>query len=535
MAFAMPPSDGRRPDQFQADGLEQGRILIQRCEDCDLLIQPPRVMCPKCHTTVRLGHIESSGKGTVYAHVAPKHGVPEGENPIVIIVELEEGVRMMSGLRECTLDEVSNGMPVQADFVSDDDGLYLTFVPSEEKVVPAPVLREEFHPVPASRSQRPSEVMWDRVAITGIGQTEFSKDSGRPEIQLAAEASLAAINDAGLTPSDIDGLVTFTGDTNGEMAILDNLGIPEITFEGRAVGGGMASTSVVQIAAAAVISGAATNVLVYRAFNERSGRRFGQPNPGAGRARPKAARFLNTPAGMYALWYQRYMDTFGVTNEDLGRYSVVARKHAANNPNAWFHGRPITLDDHQSSRWIVEPVLRLLDCCQESDGGVALVISAAEAAKDAPNGGVKLVSAGQGYARGNGGGGLGYFEGDLSRFADCRISGRQAFRDAGLRPEDIDVAMIYENFTPLVFLTLEELGFCGPGEAKDFIAEGNIELGGSLPVNTHGGLLGEAYIHGVNNLHEAVRQLRGTSCNQVEGAELALVANGTGALIFGKA
>jgi acetyl-CoA acetyltransferase len=238
---------------------------------------------------------------------------------------------------------------------------------------------------------------------------------------------------------------------------------------------------------------------------------------------------------MYALWWQRYMHEYGVTNEDLGYYTVQARAYAANNPNAWFYNRPITIEDHQSSRWIVEPVLRLLDCCQESDGGVALVLTSTERAKDGPNPAVKLISAGQGYARGNGGGGLGYFEGDLSRFADCRISGRQAFRDAGIGPDDIDVAMIYENFTPLVFLTLEELGFCGPGEAKDFVREGNLALDGKLPTNTHGGLLGEAYIHGVNNVLEAVRQVRGTSVNQVADVQRCLVANGTGALIFGPA
>lgn len=535
--MAMPMTDGasRRVDQLQLDGLREGRILIQRCESCRTLVQPPRAMCPRCHSLDR-GSVESTGRGIVYAFVAPRHGVPEGQSPIIAIVELEEGVRLMSGLRDVALADVFNGMSVEARFDIDDDGdRYLTFVPLEEKVEVAPVLRPEFHPVPASRSDRPAEVLWDRVAISGIGQTEFSKDSGRTEIQLASEASLAAIRDAGLTPADIDGMVTFTGDSNGEMALMDNLGIPELTFEGRAVGGGMASTSVIQLAASAIISGAATSVLVYRAFNERSGRRFGQPMGDlGGRARPKAARFLNTPAGMYALWYQRYMHEYGVTNEDLGRYTVVARKHAATNPNAWFYERPITLEEHQQSRWIVEPVLRLLDCCQESDGGVALVVTSAERAQDGPNPAVRLISAAQGYVRGNGGGGLGYLEGDLSRFGDCRVSGRQAFRDAGLTPADIDAAMIYENFTPLVFLTLEELGFCGPGEAKHLIADGNIEIGGTLPVNTHGGLLGEAYIHGMNNVLEAVRQLRGTSCNQVVDARHVLVANGTGALIFGR-
>jgi acetyl-CoA acetyltransferase len=393
--------------------------------------------------------------------------------------------------------------------------------------------------------QRPKEVQWERAAVSGIGQTEFSKDSGRPVISLASEACLSAIEDAGLTPSDIDGMVTFTQDQNQESALMDNLGIPELTWTGRSNGGGMASVPIMQMAAMAVLTGAATNVLIYRAFNERSEQRFGQPMrppPGApaGAARggpagprPPAAMFLNTPASMYALWYQRYMSVYGVTNEDLGRYTVVARKHAATNPNAWFYNRPITLEDHQNSRWIVEPVLRLLDCCQESDGGVAMVITTTERAKDGPNPPAKFLSIAQGWQKAANAG-LGYNEGDLSRFPDCRVAGRQTFRDAGLKPDDIDALMIYENFTPLVFLTLEELGFCGPGEAKDFIREGNIELDGKLPLNTHGGLLGEAYIHGVNNNLEAVRQIRGTAANQVQGAEHVMVSNGVGGAIFGK-
>src|SRR5437899_1477123 len=151
---------------------------------------------------------------------------------------------------------------------------------------------------------------------------------------------------------------------------------------------------------------------------------------------------LMVPAQIYALWYQRYMAVYGVTNEDFGRYSVVARTHAANNPYAYFANRPITLDDHQNSRWIVEPILRLLDCCQESDGGVAMVITTTERAKDGPNAPAKFLSIAQGWQQAANAG-LGYQEGDLSRFPDRRLPGRQAFRDAGLKPDDIDAPMIY--------------------------------------------------------------------------------------------
>src|SRR3954452_7159366 len=252
------------------------------------------------------------------------------------------------------------------------------------------------------------------TAIVGIGQTEFSKNSGRSELQLAIEASKAAIEDAGLTPTDIEGMVTFDGDPNDELAIIRSLGIPELRWVSRTIRGGAGSGSCVHHAAAAVSSGAAKNVLVFRAFNERSGRRFGQPmgasaNPAANWHIPYG---LDTPAKIYSLWYQRYMDQYGVTNADFGRYTVAARKYAAKNPNAWFYNRPITLEDHQASRWIVEPILRLLDCCQESDGGVAMVISPLDRAKDGPNPPAKFLSLAQGWEKA-GGAGLGYNEGDL--------------------------------------------------------------------------------------------------------------------------
>ena len=226
----------------------------------------------------------------------------------------------------------------------------------------------------------------DRAVIAGIGQTEFSKNSGRSELQLAAEASLAALSDAGLTPADVDGMVTYTLDNTGEFELVRTLGVRELRYYSRAPYGGAATCAVVLHAAAAVASGAAEVVLIYRAFNERSGRRFGQPMSPAAVSSNGSAWWrwyipfgLDTPAKWASLHFQRYMHVCGVTNEDFGRYSVICRKHAANNPNAYFYERPITLEDHQNSRWIVEPVLRLLDCCQESDGGVAMVITRARA------------------------------------------------------------------------------------------------------------------------------------------------------------
>ena len=280
----------------------------------------------------------------------------------------------------------------------------------------------------------------DRAVIAGIGQTEFSKNSGRSELQLAVEASLAALADAGLTPADVDGMVTYTLDSTGEIELIRNLGIPELRFYSRAPYGGAATCAVVLHAASAVASGAANVVLIYRAFNERSGRRFGQPMA-PGQSSPNGSAWwrwytpfgLDTPAKWASLHFQRYMHVYGVTNEDFGRYSVVCRKHAANNPNAYFYERPITLEDHQNSRWIVEPVLRLLDCCQESDGGVAMVITSRERARDLRQPPARIVAAAQSMLF-KGDIVSDYYHGDIAGMPEIGAIGRQLWDDSACAP-----------------------------------------------------------------------------------------------------
>ncbi|WP_436740116.1 lipid-transfer protein [Streptomyces sp. BBFR102] len=373
-----------------------------------------------------------------------------------------------------------------------------------------------------------------RAVIAGIGATEFSKDSGRSELRLACEAVLAALADAGLTPADVDGLVTFTADTSGEVHVARNTGMGELTFFSRVGYGGGAGCGTVQQAAMAVATGAAEVVVCYRAFNERSGERYGLGQ--AGRAMDTGADRaayswmtpygLNTPAQWVAMFARRYMHEYGATGEDFGRVAVVARTHAAVNPAAWFHGRPITLADHQSSRWIAEP-LRLLDCCQETDGGQALVIVSAERARDLPHPPAVILGAAQGSGEDQHMM-TSYYRERISGIPEMGLVGRQLYAQSGLGPDAIDAAILYDHFTPLVLPQLEELGFCPVGEAKDFIADGHLELGGRLPSNTHGGQLGEAYLHGMNGIAEAVRLVRGTSVNQPENTDHVLVTAGTG-------
>ncbi|MCU1648831.1 MAG: hypothetical protein JWN03_9106 [Nocardia sp.] len=373
-----------------------------------------------------------------------------------------------------------------------------------------------------------------KAAIAGVGQTEFSKDSGRSELQLACEAVRHALADAGLQPADVDGLVTMTVDDNDELALMRSVGIDRVRWTSRTPFGGGGSAAMVEHAAAAVAAGVADVVVVYRAFNERSGTRFGQPirNGGIPELNFHLPYGLDTPAKMFSLWFQSYMNRYGLTNEDFGRYTVVARKHAATNPNSWFYERPITLADHQASRWIVEPILRLLDCCQESDGGVALVVTSPERARDMQHPVVAIEAATQGNVAGDNTL-FNYYGADMTRFTQAEYVAEQLWGSTGLTPDDIDAAMIYENFSPVVFYQLEAYGFCGPGEAKDYIKDGNIEIGGKLPVNTHGGLLGEAYIHGINNIIEGVRQIRGTAVNQISGASHILCAAGQSAVVLG--
>ncbi|MBA4866296.1 lipid-transfer protein [Streptomyces sp. PSKA54] len=375
-------------------------------------------------------------------------------------------------------------------------------------------------------SVRNRDSLGGRAAIAGIGATEFSKDSGRSELKLAVEAVQAALDDAGLTPADVDGMVTFTMDTSPEITVAQAAGIGELSFFSRIHYGGGAACATVQQAALAVATGVAEVVVCYRAFNERSGRRFGSGvqhrEPSAeGAALGWSLPFgLLTPASWVAMAAQRYLHAYGLTPEAFGHVAVMDRAYAATNPAAYFHGKPITLEDHTASRWIVEP-LRLLDCCQETDGGQAIVVTSLERARDLPQPPAVITAAAQGAGRGQEQM-TSFYRDDLTGLPEMGVVARQLWRGSGLTTGEVDVGILYDHFTPFVLMQLEEFGFCGPGEAADFVAERR------LPLNTHGGQLGEAYLHGMNGIAEAARQLRGTSVNQIPGAARVLVTAGTG-------
>ncbi len=373
-----------------------------------------------------------------------------------------------------------------------------------------------------------------RTAIAGLGVTEFSKNSGRTELRLAMEAIHGALNDAGIAPAEVDGFVSYSIDKVPEYEIARLLGAREVTFFSQIPHGGGAACAPVLHAAMAVATGIAKTVVVYRAMNERSWYRFGSGSYGfASTPIFENVNFgwymphgFHTPSAWVAMFARRYMHAYGATSEDFGRVSVAVRDFAATNPAAFFYGKPITLEEHQASRWICEP-LRLLDCCQESDGAVAMVITSAERARDLKAKPVLIRGGAQGIAPGQQIM-TSLYRDDITGLPEMGLVARQLWQQSGLTPADIQTAVIYDHFTPFVLQQLEEFGFCERGQAKDFVRAGHHARGGKLPINTHGGQLGEAYIHGMNGIAEGVRQVRGTAVNQVAGARNVLVTAGTG-------
>jgi acetyl-CoA acetyltransferase len=373
-----------------------------------------------------------------------------------------------------------------------------------------------------------------RAAIVGLGTTEFSKNSGRTELRLAMEATLAALADAGIDPSEVDGFSSYSVDKVPEYEVARLLGAKNVKFFSQVPHGGGAACAPVLHALMAVATGVAKTVVVYRAMNERSWYRFGSgsygfastpifENVNYGWYMPHG---LHTPAAWVGMFAQRYMHRFGATSEDFGRVSVAARDFAATNPAAFFFNKPITLEEHQASRFICEP-LRLLDCCQESDGAVAMVITSVDRARDLRQKPVVIRAAAQGISSGQQIM-TSFYRDDITGLPEMGLVASQLWEQSGLKPADIQTAVIYDHFTPFVLQQLEEFGFCKRGEAKDFLRAGHHARGGLLPVNTHGGQLGEAYIHGMNGIAEGVRQVRGSAVNQVADVEHVLVTAGTG-------
>lgn len=368
----------------------------------------------------------------------------------------------------------------------------------------------------------------DRTAIVGIGQTELAKQLEPSEKQLACEAIMAALDDAGIDPSEVDAFGSYTLETTEEMEIARNIGAGDVTYFSQVGYGGGAGCGVVGQVAMAVATGQARVGVAWRS-RKRGGK---GTRPWASRApglpgpiqwsRPFG---LLRPVDEIAMLTRRYMHDWGGTRDHLANVALAVRAHANRNPEALMYDKRITRDDYMNARWISEP-LCLYDNCLETDGALAVVIVDAGRARDCRRQPVYV----HGFAQG-----LPPQHQTMTNYwsqdplgAPARTCAAQLWRNADFGPADIDVAQLYDAFTPLILLSLEGYGFCERGEAGPFTDDGGIELGGHLPVNTSGGGLSEAYVHGFNLITEGVRQLRGDSTAQVDGAETCLVTSGEG-------
>ena len=340
----------------------------------------------------------------------------------------------------------------------------------------------------------------------------------------------AAIADAGLDPADVDGLVTFHPDRHDSAQLWSWLGLGELRFAAKAWGGGGNSgASAMQIADAAVTAGYARNVVVFRALNQGAEGRYGRFN-GGGQNSADAEAFMvpfggAMPVVKNALLIKKYMHQHKISQEALADLALTSYEHAQSNPRAVMYGKPLTREAYHASRWIAEP-LHLYDCCQESDGACAVIVTAGDRARDLrqPPAYVLAGATGMGPR-----GGLWAFNDDAYPSGRLTTVGRQLWDRAGVRPEDVDVAQIYENFTGTTLIAIADIGFCEADGVEEFVAGGNLVQGvGRMPINTSGGNLAEAYIHGLQLMVEAVRQVRGTSTRQVEDAKLSLYVAGPG-------
>jgi acetyl-CoA acetyltransferase len=367
-----------------------------------------------------------------------------------------------------------------------------------------------------------------RVAIVGVGETDYYKRGGSPvpEFQLACRAIQRAAADAGIDVRQVDGFVSYANDRNEPVRLAAALGIDEIGYTGLAWGGGGMLCGAIGTAAAAVNAGYADYVVVHRALAQGQFGRFGRSRGEQSVEGQRAYTLpygLFTPAQMIALRTRRFMHEHNVSQEPLAAIALTAYDHAQRNPRAVMYGRPLTREQYDQSRWIVEP-FHLFDCCQENDGAAAVILTTAERARDARSKPAFIMSAAEGS-----GDRYSMVAQNAPDYASSnfRQVGKRLFERAGIGPQDVDNAQVYENFTGAVMMTLTDLGFCAADDVESFCTAENLSWrGGRLPLNTSGGNLAECYMHGLELVNEAVRQIRGESTCQVDGARISLVAGG---------
>jgi acetyl-CoA acetyltransferase len=364
--------------------------------------------------------------------------------------------------------------------------------------------------------------LFEKGAITGIGETAYTRGSGKSDEALQMEASLKAIADAGLKPTDIDGVVPYAAGATVAEDFITNFNLPDLRYSATTPLGGASCVAAIQAAVTAVAAGLANHVLIPIGRNGYSGSRIGSRVQQMPQFRVIGEYEMPlgslAPAQLYSQMARRHIELYGTKSEHFAKIAMTVRKHAAMNDNALRQG-PMTLEDHQSSRMIADP-LRLFDCCLESDGGAAVIVSATERAKDMKSKPAYIMGVAEGHPDSPS---AITQRPDITTLGTAKAAPR-AFEMAGISHGDIDVAEIYDCFTYIVLCQMEDLGFCKKGEGGDFVASTDFGFDGDLPLNTHGGLLSQAHIVGMNHVVELVKQLRGDAgAAQVKDANIGLV------------
>jgi acetyl-CoA acetyltransferase len=369
----------------------------------------------------------------------------------------------------------------------------------------------------------------DRVAIVGIGQTAFGKGLVDSELSLACQAISMALDDAGIAPAEVDGLSSFTMEPNREVDVARSVGLGDITYFSQVGYGGGAGCGVALQAAMAVATGQCRVAVAWRARKRaaKASRPWAQVPARLGDHWQFSRPFgLLRPVDEVAMLTRRYIHQYGATRDHLANVALAFRKHANRNPAATMHDKPLTREQYMEARWISEP-LCLFDNCLETDGALAIVLAPAERAVDLRQPAVYVHTGAQGLPP--------QHQTMINYFNDDPLEGpswaaaKRLWEGSEFAPADVKVAQIYDAFSPLVPLSLEGYGFCERGEGGAFTEGGALEWpDGRLPTNTSGGGMSEAYVHGFNLVLEGVRQMRGTSTSQVEGADSCLITSGEG-------
>jgi acetyl-CoA acetyltransferase/uncharacterized OB-fold protein len=521
-------------EYFWTSGAD-GRLRLQECQSCRALIHPPAPICRYCRSH-DIGVRAVSGKGTLSAFtVNHRFGFPDLPPPYVVAqvaIAEDPRVRLTTNIVDCDPDELELGQPVEVLFQHLADVWLPVFKPSADPTpLPQPV--DEIAPENFGKHVRPMLTrakFEEHSAITGVGASRLGRRLMVPPLSLTIEACEAAVADAGLTLDDIDGLSTYPGldiagmGEGGVNALEGALGLKPTWINGGMDTFGPGGSVIA--AMTAISTGMARHVLCFRTLWEAT---FGQLMKEGKMAPPGGARTTSwqmpfgatSAAHTLALNAQRHFDRYGTTRETLGWIALNQRANAALNPTAIYRD-PMTMDDYLGARMITTP-FGLYDCDVPCDGAVAVIVSAVDVARDMPKKPVLFEAVGTQIIERT--------DWDQTTMThEPQVLGQSAhmWTRTSLRPSDVDVAELYDGFSFNCLSWLEALGFCGIGEAKDFLEGGkNIARDGLIPLNTHGGQLSHGRTHGMGLLHEAVSQLRGEAGErQVAGAQVAVVSSG---------